>query len=296
MAKSLLKSTSQERQWAYDDDGFIPLNPGFKYKSRIMRRTIGSRTIEDENGNKRTLTEKVVVYWSKKYADRGIKENKSFLEFLDKFMESPASFHISAIQAKSLRKFLDNKLINKKSGEIVKSSELRALIDKNKVDSYKKSFGFYQLITSELTMPDTDVIDKYHGLSQIENQFRIMKGCLNTRPLFVRTPNHIKAHLLICMIALIVMRIIQIKIVNSGLVDSAEKKKVEWTMGLNAQRIQRALNKWQVELLSEDFYKFMNTNDPDLKLILDAFDIKIQPKFYRRAELRQLKTNINNFM
>ena len=145
-------------------------------------------------------------------------------------------------------------------------------------------------------MPDREVIDKYHGLSQIENQFRIMKGNLKTRPLFVRTPNHIKAHLLICMIALTVMRIIQNKIVSSGFVSSAKEKNLDWTMGLSGERIQRALNKWQVELLPGDFYKFMNTNDPDLKLILDAFDIKIQPKFYRRAELKQLKTNTKNFM
>jgi len=31
-------------------------------------------------------------------------------------------------------------------------------------------------------------------------------------------------------------------------------------------------------------------------LILDAFNIKIPPKFYRRAELKQIKTNIEIFM
>ena len=47
-------------------------------------------------------------------------------------------------------------------------------------------------------MDDLEIIDKYHGLSKIEDQFRIMKGNLNTRPLYVRTPGHIYAHLLIC--------------------------------------------------------------------------------------------------
>jgi transposase len=291
MAKSLLKSTGEERQWAYEDDGFTILSTGFKYKSRIMRKTI-----EDENGQKAEITEKIVVYWSKNFADRGIKENKSFLEFLDKFMESPTSFPINATQAKSLRKFLDKKLVNKKTGEIVNSSELKAMIDKDKVESYKKSFGYYQLITSELTMPDREVIDKYHGLSQIENQFRIMKGELNTKPLFVRTTEHIKAHLLVCMIALMVVRIIQNRIVASGLVCSAEEKKVTWTMGLSGERIQTALNKWQVDLMPGDLYKFMNIDDPDLRLILDSFSINVPPKFFKRAELRQIKTNINNFM
>jgi hypothetical protein len=254
------------------------------------------RTIEDEYGQEAEITEKIVVYWSKNFADKGIKENKSFLEFLDKLIESPANFRITSTQSKSIRRFLDKKLVNKKTGEIVNSSELKALVDKSKVEAYKKSFGYYQLITSELTMPDREIIDKYHGLSQIENQFRIMKGDLETKPLYVRTPAHVKAHLLICMIALTVMRIIQNKIVASGLVCSAEEKNVAWTMGLNGERVQRALNKWQVELLPGDLYKFMNTNEPDLKLILDAFDINIPPKFFRRAELRQLKTNISNFM
>jgi hypothetical protein len=291
MAKSLLKSKDSERQWAYEDEGYIVESPDFKFKSRVIRRTI-----EDENGNPGEITEKVVVYWSKNFADRAVKENKSFLEFLDKFLESPTDFRISATQSKSLRKFLDKKLVNRKTGEVINSSELRALIDLDKVNSYKTGFGYYQLVTSELTMPDKEVIDKYHGLSQIENQFRIMKGDLNTRPLFVRNPEHIKAHLLLCMIALTVVRIIQNKIVKSGLVGSAAEKNVSWTMGLTGERIQRALNKWQVDLLPGDYYKFMNTDDQDLKLILKAFNIEIPAKFYRRADLRQIKTNIKDFM
>jgi transposase len=291
MAKSLLKSKAAERQWAYDGEGYTIESDGFRYKSRVMRRPV-----TDVNGNTREITEKVVAYWSRNYADRAIKENKSFLDFLDKFLESPANFRISTTQAKSLRRFLDSKLVNERTGEILNSSELRALLDMGKVNSYKESFGYYQLVTSELTMPEKEVIDKYHGLSQIENQFRIMKGDLDTRPLFVRTPEHIKAHLLLCTIALTVMRIIQNKIAMSGFVATADEKKVSWTMGLNGERIQRALNKWLVDLLPGDYYRFMDTDDPDLKLILDSFNIEIPAKFFRRAELRQIKTNINIFM
>lgn len=41
-----------------------------------------------------------------------------------------------------------------------------------------------------------------------------MKGNLHTRPLFVRTKEHSHARILICLIALIVVRIIQNKIVK----------------------------------------------------------------------------------
>ena len=37
-------------------------------------------------------------------------------------------------------------------------------------------------------MDAQEVIEKYHGLTQIEDQFRVMKGDLDTRPLYVRTP------------------------------------------------------------------------------------------------------------
>ena len=72
--------------------------------------------------------------------------------------------------------------------------------------------GYYKIVSSELNMDDLEIIDKYHGLSRIEDQFRIMKSDLNTRPIFVRTIEHINAHLIICFISLLIFRIIQYKI------------------------------------------------------------------------------------
>ena len=71
--------------------------------------------------------------------------------------------------------------------------------------------GYYQIVTSELEMGDREVIEKYHGLTQIEDQFREMKGTLKARPVFVQTPEHIKAHLMVCFMALTMIRIIQRK-------------------------------------------------------------------------------------
>ena len=288
VSKSLLKSTKEEQDWAYGDDDFISVSENFKYKSRVIKRTI-----KDEQGNKRTIEEKVVVYWSKKFHDKCIHENKRFLEFLDKLQESPANFRITAIQSKSLRKFLKKDCLNKKTGELINSNEIRPLIDFDKVEEYKKRMGFYQIVSSELTMDALEVIDKYHGLTQIEDQFRVMKSDLETRPVFVRTKAHIEAHMLICMISLIMVRLIQQRILKSGLVVS--ERDAYWSTGLNAHRIQEALNKWKVDLLPGDLYRFMDVDDPDLKLILDSFNIKISAKLYRRGELKSIKTNLKIF-
>jgi len=291
VAKSLLKSKKAERNWVYNEDGYLYVDNDFKYKSRVI-----SRKATDDNGVERTISEKVVVYWSKKFEKRQLAENKSFLAFIEKLLESPANFRVTATQAKSLRKLLSKKLVNGKTGEVFNSTDLKAMIDMNKLNQFKESMGYYQIVTSELTMDAREVIDKYHGLSQIEDQFRVMKGALDTQPVFVRNKEHIKAHLLICTIALIMMRIIQKRIVDSGFVPSAEEKEVNWTMGLSAERVQTALNHWMVEQMPDDYYRFLNTGDPDLKLILDAFNISIPYKMFRRADLKAIKTNTQIFM
>lgn len=139
-----------------------------------------------------------------------------------------------------------------------------------------------------------DIIDKYHRLTQIEDQFRVMKGNLDTRPLYVHTLKHVDAHLLICMIVFILLRIIQKRIIGSGLVHVDED--AYWSTGLNSERIQKALNKWKVDLLPGDLYRFMYIDDPDLKLILDAFDIKMPAKLYRSSELKTIKTHTKIFI
>ena len=289
VSKSLLKSTRKEQEWAYSDDGYTQINPDFKYKSRTIKRIV-----KDEKGRSRTVEEQVVVYWSRKYQARCEYENKRFLDFLEKLEKNPESFRITSLEARSLRRFFRQEYIHNDTGEIFDASKIKPLIDFDKVQEYRKSMGYYQIVTSELTMPAREVIDKYHGLTQIEDQFRMMKGDLCTRPIFVRTPEHVNAHLLICLIALIILRIIQKRVIDCGLVQVDPD--AYWSSGLNPSRIQAALNKWKVDTLPDDLFRFLDVDDPDLKLILDAFNIHIPPKLYRRAELKSIKTGICVFM
>ena len=68
MAKSLLKSTAKEQEWAYCEDGFTHDSDKFKYKSRVVRKKV-----KDDNGEEREITEKIVVYWSENFAKRGLR-------------------------------------------------------------------------------------------------------------------------------------------------------------------------------------------------------------------------------
>ena len=258
------------------------ISKDFKYKSRVIKRKV---KVEDEY---KDITEKVVVYFSKKFYDKQMHENKSFLEFIDKLEKNPENFRITKSQSSSLRKFLKKELINDKTGEILNSKDLKALLDFDKINKYKESFGYYQIVTSELEMDDKKVIDTYHGLSRIEDQFRVMKSDLETRPMYVRTKEHINAHILICLLSLIIIRIIQNKVINFN------KPKVEnkWATGLSGSRIQKALNKWTVSEITNGYYRFNDIDDLDLKLILDSFDINIPIKLFKKMELHNIKTSI----
>ena len=289
VSKSLLKSTKKEQEWTYDDEGYTVIRDDFKYKSRIVKRNV-----KDENGYPRAIEEQVVVYWSRKFQARAERENKKFLDFLQKLQEHPENFRITAVQSKALRKFFKKECVNEQTGEILDSSKIKGLVDFDKVAEYRKSLGYYQIVTSELAMDAQEVIDRYHGLTQIEDQFRVMKGDLGTRPLYVRTPEHVTAHLLICMIALILLRIIQKRLKDSGVVSTDPG--AYWSSGLSAARIQTALNRWKVDTLPGGLYRFIDVDHPDVKLILDAFGIDIPAKLYRRSDLKRIKTGIKVFM
>ncbi len=285
VSKSILKSTKKDKQWLINDEDYVYLNENFKYKSRIIHKKV-----KDEFGNEHEITEKEVVYWSKKFEERQKHENKSFLEFIEKLKTSPENFRISKSQSKDLKKFLKKDLENIETGEVIDSTKLKAMLDEEKINALNSLMGYYKIVTSELNMADTEVIDKYHGLSQIEDQFRIMKGNLNTRPVFVRTTEHINAHLIICFISLLILRIIQYKIKQSN--DYKIDNNKNWQEGMTAENIIVSLNRWTIDKMNDEYYRFNSINNKDLSIILKAFNINIPPKLYKRAELRNIKVNI----
>lgn len=111
-------------------------------------------------------------------------------------------------------------------------------------------------------MDDQKIIDTYHGLSRIEDQFRVMKSDLETRPIYVRTKEHINAHILICLLSLIIIRIIQNKIVNYNKAEIG--------------------NKWTISEITNGYYRFNDIDDKDLKLIHDSFKIEIPKKLFKK--------------
>ena len=296
VAKSLRKSTRKEVEWAISPLGYDAPDADFRCKSRVVERTVKIAE-KDKDGKDVTVTrkfkEKVVVYWSKAFYERELHENASFLSFVEKLKANPGGFRITAAQSQSLRRFLRKDVLDRKTGNVLDGTKLAAMIDDEKLSAFNELFGYYQIVTSELDMPDREVIDKYHGLTQIEDQFREMKSTLETRPIYVRTREHIEAHLMICFIALTMMRLIQRK--TKSALGAEFGKDLDWTYGIPGARLASALREWQVTELPGDYYQMLNASDGDIVTLFKAFGIDVLAKIYTKGDLRELKSAIDPF-
>ena len=72
--------------------------------------------------------------------------------------------------------------------------------------------GYYCIITSEQEWSEREVIEAYRGLARIEESFRVLKGTMEARPVYVWTTPHIEAHFLVCYVALVIMRLMQLDV------------------------------------------------------------------------------------
>lgn len=275
VSKSVRGSTKDEKKWIMSDKDYIFVSEDFKIKTKTY-----SKTYTLENGTKLKSSEKIVSYWSKKFYNKEYEEQKSFYDTLEKIIVSPESFPINRLNNSKIKKYLKNKVLNDITGEFIDSNKLKAIIDMDKVNEDLSLLGWYSIVTSETNMEERKIIETYHNLVEIEDQFRVMKSTLETRPIYVRTDEHIIAHLTICTISLIILRLIQKQI------------KLKANIHLSADKIQSALNKWQIEKLADEHHRFNDIDDEDLKLILEAFNINIDKKLYRPIDLKEMKSSI----
>lgn len=126
-----------------------------------------------------------------------------------------------------------------KTGEIVTPKE-QLSIDNEKVEDEKKYDGYYLIATSELDAPDDEIVDNYHGLWRIKESFKITKSTLDARPVFLRKFEHINAHFLICFLALLILRLIEVRIGSR----------------FRAARIVESLKRVECTYLEQNYYVF----------------------------------------
>ena len=243
VSKSVKKSWKKIGPWALENDSYTEIKNKsgevvFKYKSRINEIELTYKN-EDGTKSKKTIKEKEIIYWSKKHYEKELHQNKKFIEYLESCKEHPDKLKDKQRKSQEFIKTVD---IDKETGEIIHPEKIIVFLD-DKLKKYKETMGFYSIVTSEIDEDDKEVINRYHGLSRIEDSFRIIKSDLEGRPIYVWLEEHIKAHFLICFIALTIIRIIQYKILKY---ENKSTLNVDgWEQGITADKLKYALNNFK---------------------------------------------------
>ena len=275
---SVRKAAQKFKDYVLDDAGYLdrdgkPWEEGddYKAKSRQMAREIEIVVIRGgkETKIKKIVQEKQVVFWGRNYADKAKAERAAMLEKAQRFIKDPSRYkrHTGHGSAKYIVG------IDKDTGEVDPKNILA--IDYGLVAEEEKYDGYYAILTSELDMPTDEVIGTYRGLWEIEETFRITKGDLEARPMFVSKEDSINAHLLICFIALIIVRLLQKR---TGRAFSAE-------------RIIDAMNRVSCSLVQGNLFLF-DFRNPVTDAVGEAVGIDFKKKYRRLGEIKRALGNV----
>lgn len=205
------KSTSALRRWALEDGGYAGQDGGeFRLKSRQDSKVVHLKGADTADGRPKDIDVevKVVAMWSRKYAERARHERERVLEKSRQLVERPGAYtratHFGAAQ------YVKGITFDRRTGEVVEDPKVRPEIDQAAIDAAAALDGYYLIITSETDWEDSRILDAYRELWRIEESFKVTKtGGLSSRPVFVWTPAHIRAHFLTCYLALLIVRLSQ---------------------------------------------------------------------------------------
>lgn len=192
------------KKFVLSDEGYKEAGNGFKIKSRVVPTLIW---ITNDAGKRVQvpIDQKQVVFYSPDYARRARYEREKAIKKAETFIQNSKN---GKLPTKGALKYIVTSPCDLETGELYDCIDLHS-IDKKKIEEEMKYDGYYAIVTSELDMPDHEILDRYRELWRIEESFKITKSELKTRPVYVSTKEHIEAHFLVCFVALLILRLLE---------------------------------------------------------------------------------------
>jgi transposase len=269
VSQQIRKRKKEMIEKVLDEDGYI-YNESKTFKIKDWTE---EKQVKDQTGNPHILKEKVVSFWSKDFETREKYKRGNLEEIIEKFQKNPKLY--TASNAYGVKKYLKEKHVDQETGEIKKKNPI-LLFDQEKYERDCALDGYYMIVTSELNLSNEEIIEKYSGLSIIEESFRIIKSDLEGRPVYVWTKEHIEAHFLICFMALVIMRILQ--------------KKLDYNY--SAQKIQKALSGATCKLITQEIYS-LEIQDDTYQDIERVNNVSLNKAYVKKTELKAYQRNVN---
>ena len=89
-------------------------------------------------------------------------------------------------------------------------------IDEAAITDAERFDGKLVLLTNVMDFSAEQIVLRYKSLADIERGFRVLKSDLEIAPVFHRLPDRIRAHALICFLALVLYRVMRMRLKASG--------------------------------------------------------------------------------
>ena len=255
------------KDYVLKEDGYEWLGKEYKRKSRLYPRTI---QVTSTNGKKikKTVHEKQVIFYSEKYDKRAKAERAAVIAKAQDLIANPGKY--TRATSHGAAGYIKNIDFDKETGEILSTSKA-LLLDLEKLKEEEALDGYYAIVTSEYKETADRIIEMYRGLWKIEESFRITKSDLEARPVYVSREDHIQAHFLTCFVALVIARILEMKMDHR----------------YNISQILESLKKSECTYLQMNYYLF-DYYDDVLRDIGEVFDIDFSRRIRSLGEIKKI--------
>jgi transposase len=115
-------------------------------------------------------------------------------------------------QIKKAEELVAQQFSGKRTKFVKKLSKERVELNKALIEKHRLLLGIKGYCTDipATELPNEKVIDYYHRLWRVEQSFRMSKSDLETRPIFHHKQDAVRAHVLICFVALIIEKYLEL--------------------------------------------------------------------------------------
>lgn len=218
---------------------------------------------------------------TKKVKAKGTLHQYIIVTFSRKMMEYQRTIRERQLErAKKLLRLKDPEKIKKGPNDIrrflknTSSDTANYVLDMDKIHEEEKYDGFYAVATN-LDDSAKDILAVAQNRYKIEVCFRIMKTNFDARPVFLRKPERIRAHFLICYTALLIYRLMECKLDDN-------------LTHVTTSNLIKTLRNMNVVNMDDMYYKSIYSGSQALDALERCFELQLNRKYYRPSDLNKI--------
>ena len=207
VTQSIKKLKKEEKEWALSPQGFKRVSDDKPVDITKLPEDDKGLYYKDEPYTTKKLHQRLIITYSPKYAlyQKSIRNKQ--VERAQKMLDSGKTKK-NRKNPNDPARFI-GKMAVTKDGE---AADIKQYLDEDKIAEEAQYDGLYAVCTDLLDDEVGDILKVSEGRWQIEECFRIMKTDFSARPVYLREENRIRAHFLICFLALTIYRYLEKKL------------------------------------------------------------------------------------